>query len=132
MDKKEGIKEKKEEKKKAECTPARGVNFYLIKFGRLCAWALLVMIILYFISGFGIIKPRMIENATLGIFGRGPSFMVHEWLTLPMAFAFLCHTLIAIRFAMIRWRVKNMRIVDYSFLATGILLFAAATYAYLA
>jgi hypothetical protein len=125
-------KEAKKDGKEAECTPTRGVNFYLIKFGRLCAWSLILMILLYFISGFGMIKPRMIESATLGILGRGSSFWLHDILTLPMAFAFLCHTLIAIRFAMIRWRVKNMKTVDYSFLATGILLFAACAYAYLA
>ncbi|MBI5881084.1 hypothetical protein HZB90_03060, partial [archaeon] len=44
----------------------------------------------------------------------------------------LCHVLIAIRFAMIRWRVKNMKMVDYSFIALGILLFSATMWAYFA
>jgi cytochrome b subunit of formate dehydrogenase len=107
------------------CAPIR-----LIRFGRFCAWALVVMVILYFISGFGIINPRMIESFTFGLLGRGAAFRLHEWLTLPMAFAFLCHALIAMRFAMIRWKVKNMKLVDYSLITLGVVLFALTAYAY--
>jgi succinate dehydrogenase/fumarate reductase cytochrome b subunit len=113
--------EKKKAKEECEkvCAPMR-----LIKFGRFCAWLLIAFIILYFISGFGMIKQ--------GLFSRVVSFRVHDYLTIPMTIAFLCHVLIAIRFAMIRWRVKNMKMVDYSFIALGILLFSATMWAYFA
>ncbi|MBW2967268.1 hypothetical protein KY362_02165 [Candidatus Woesearchaeota archaeon] len=107
------------------------IERYLIKFGRGCAWALVVMIILYFVSGFGLLKSGMIYNLTGGLLDRGRSLWIHEILTIPMAFAAICHTLIAIRFAMIRWKVKNMKAVDYSFIALGVVLFAAVCWAYL-
>jgi succinate dehydrogenase/fumarate reductase cytochrome b subunit len=111
------------EKKKAkeECEKVCGPS-WLIKFGRLCAWLLVVFIILYFISGFGMIKQ--------GIFSRELSFRIHDYLTIPMTIAFLCHALIAIRSAMIRWRVKNMKVVDHSLMALGVILFALTMWAY--
>jgi hypothetical protein len=107
-------------------------ELFLIKFGRLNAWLLIVFVILYFISGFGMIKSGMIYNITGGIFTRGVSLRIHEYLTLPMAFSFLCHTLIAIRFAMIRWKVKNKILLNYVFLGMGVIAFALIAYAYFA
>ncbi|MBI5881022.1 hypothetical protein HZB90_02735, partial [archaeon] len=57
-----------DKKAKEECEKVCG-PIRLIKFGRLCAWLLIVFVILYFISGFGMIKQ--------GLFSRGVSFRIH-------------------------------------------------------
>ncbi|MFH1064328.1 MAG: hypothetical protein V1729_04570 [Candidatus Woesearchaeota archaeon] len=103
----------------------------LAKFNRACAWSLLVLITIYFISGFGITKAGMISAASIGLIHKITSFRLHTYLVLPLAFAFLCHTLISIRFAMIRWNVKNKILLNYVTASMGILLFALVVYAYL-
>jgi hypothetical protein len=104
----------------------------LRKLGRFCAWALIVLILLYFVSGYGITKSGMIYRLTGGLMDRGAALWLHNILTLPMAFAFLCHTLISIRFAMIRWNVRNKTGLNWVFLGIGAVLFGLACYAYFA
>jgi len=91
---------------------------------------LIILIATYFLSGFGITKSSLINKSTFGLLDKASSFRIHEYLTLPMAFAFLCHTLIAIRFAMIRWKVKNKIVLNYLLTGIGIILFSLAAYAY--
>jgi hypothetical protein len=105
---------------------------FIVRFGRFCAWALLVFIMLYFVSGFGITKSGFIYKWTGGLMHRAISFQIHDYLTIPMAFASICHVLIAVRFAMIRWHVKNMNVLNWVFVGIGVVLFALVTAAYAA
>ena len=70
---------------------------FLIKLGRFSAWALLVLMILYFISGFGMTK-RIIDP----VFSR---YLHSELLVIPMFVFFVLHIGTATRLALIRWRV---------------------------
>lgn len=124
-------KEKKEREMPEKKHPANFESF-VIHFGRFCAWALLVFIILYFISGFGITKSGLIYRWTGGLMNRALAFQIHDYLTIPTALAAICHVLVAVRFAMIRWRVKNMKVLNWVFLVTGVLLFVLVAAAYAA
>ena len=108
------------------------IELRLRQFGRFCAWSLLVMVVLYIVTGFAQLKSGMIYNATGGLLNRATALWIHEKLTIPLAFVFICHSLIAIRFAMIRWQVKNLRVVNWVFLSVGAVLFGLTILAYLA
>jgi len=71
----------------------------LIKINRLAAWVLLVTIVIYFISGYGMTK---------GIIDRNFSLLLHEAI-LPIftVTAFFIHASISIKFAFMRWRIWN-------------------------
>jgi succinate dehydrogenase/fumarate reductase cytochrome b subunit len=112
------------------CGALHSYERYLVKFGRFCAWSLIVFIFLYFISGWGVTRSGAVYNLTGGLLNRQTSFWLHDILTLPMAFAFLCHTLIAIRYALIRWNVKNREVLNYVFLGVGVVLFALVCWVY--
>lgn len=82
---------------------------YLIKLDRISAWTLLVSIILYFISGFGMTKGLI-----------NPSFAnkIHLSLLAPIALAaFTIHTYFAIHLAFKRWHIWNnfSKILLFSF-----------------
>lgn len=71
----------------------------LIKLDRLAAWVLLLGMVLYFISGFGMTK---------GIISQEMATKLHlDWLTLIVLFAFVFHAGFATRLALIRWRIWN-------------------------
>lgn len=71
----------------------------LLKIDRLSAWILLIGMILYFISGFGMTK---------GIIGADLSRKIHlDWLTLLIIIAFVFHAGFATRLALIRWQLWN-------------------------
>lgn len=126
---------KKQGKRGAAPEKASGENtleHYLVLFGRFCAWALLVFIILYFISGFGITKSGLMYQWTGGLMDKTLAFRLHNRLVLPTAFAAICHVLIAVRYAMIRWKVRNMKMLNMLFIGAGVVLFALASAAYLA
>jgi len=74
-------------------------NFPLIKVSRLAAWVLLVTIVLYFISGYGLSK---------GIINRQLSAALHQnILPLITLTAFTLHVSISVKFAFMRWRIWN-------------------------
>lgn len=128
--KKDPGKKHEKEMKEPVCQPMHTYEYYLIKFSRVCAWSMIVMVILYFLTGWGMTKTGMIMGLTGGVLHRFLANQIHHYLILPMAFAFICHTLISIRFAMIRWKVKNKIILNYAFLGSGVVLFGLVCYAY--
>ncbi|MBW2971447.1 hypothetical protein KY359_00275 [Candidatus Woesearchaeota archaeon] len=124
---------KKKAEKEKPVEDIHPIEHFVRKLGRFCAWAIIVLMFIYFISGWGMTKSSMIYNLTGGLLDRGASARLHNYLILPMAFAFLCHTLVAIRFAMIRWNIqteKNEKTLNYVFLGVGVVLFALACWAY--
>ena len=113
------------------CTPVRGYSYYLIKVSRFCAWALVLLILLYVLSGFGMTRSGLIYKATGGLMDRGAALKIHTLLVIPMILAFLLHTLISIRFTMIRWNVKNKVVLNYGFIGLGAVLLGLTLYTYL-
>ena len=57
-------------------------------------WFLLILTVLYLVSGLGITQYRIIEDLTLGLFTRSLAFRIHDGLLIPF-FTLLClHMLI--------------------------------------
>ena len=73
---------------------------YLIKLDRLAAWVLLLSMLLYFVSGYGMTKGIM--NSSLAI-------QIHNNILPYIAFtAFIIHTAYATRLAFIRWKIWRL------------------------
>jgi hypothetical protein len=70
---------------------------FLIKLSRFSAWVLLVLVILYIISGYGITK---------GIIDPVFSKYLHDkLLAIPFFIFFVLHVGIATRYALMRWGI---------------------------
>ena len=112
--------------KKEVCTPVKGIEYYLLKISRFCAWTLIVLILLYFVSGYGMTRTGLMYRLTFGLMDRGVALWIHDvLLTIPMAIAFLLHTLISVRSALIRWNVKNKFVLNWLMIGIGVVLFGA-------
>lgn len=75
------------------------INITLIKIDRLFAWILLILMFVYFLSGYGMTKG-IIE-------GKFASELHLNILPLAIIIAFAIHTSLAIRLALIRWKTWN-------------------------
>ncbi|MBW2963983.1 hypothetical protein KY363_00850 [Candidatus Woesearchaeota archaeon] len=112
------------------CETRHGYEYYLTKIGRFCAWSLIAFILLYMITGYGITKSYIVYR----VFGmdRGLALKLHTYLTIPMMAAFILHVLIAVRFAMIRWKVTNKTALNWIFIILGAALLSLTVWAYFA
>jgi len=50
---------------------------------RLAQWLLVVVVILYIVTGFGITEYRTVELFTFGLLGKSLSFKIHNNLIIP-------------------------------------------------
>ena len=90
-------------------------NYFLIKLDRLSGRALLVLMILYFISGYGMTK-EIINPVT--------AKYLHEVLMpIPIFIFFTIHIAVNIRLAFIRWRLASRQWINfYIIFLTGLFL----------
>lgn len=94
---------------------------FLVKLARWSGWALVPLMVLFFVSGYG---------ATKGIIDPVLAKALHEkWLPLPTAIAFLLHTLIYSKFALQR-KLKNERWVNIYIIILGLVIFGLFLYFY--
>ncbi len=91
-------------------------NRILIKINRLCAWALLILVIAYLISGYAWTK-RIIMPVAM-------AREIHSSLDPYFMPVFLSHVLLSTRFALRRWRMRRSRIVDLALLIIGLAVYA--------
>lgn len=61
------------------------------KISRIVSLALLLLVILFILSGFGITKPRIVGAITFGLLDRGSSFSLHSFLVLPFLILLIAH-----------------------------------------
>jgi thiosulfate reductase cytochrome b subunit len=54
-------------------------------------WGLLVIIIIFIITGFGIARHRIIETMTLGLLSKPVSYQIHSYLVLPLVIFLYLH-----------------------------------------
>lgn len=91
----------------------------LIKINRWAAWLLLITILLYFISGYGMTK---------GIVDRQLSIILHQnILPLIAITAFIIHASISIKFAFMRWRIWN-NLIKIVLITISIIVFLLFSY----
>ncbi|MFZ3149278.1 MAG: hypothetical protein WA137_09570 [Methanothrix sp.] len=91
------------------------VGRLLVKINRICAWMLLIFMIIFLISGYAW------WNRTLLPLQK--AVYMHTELDLFLVFFFLVHVLISIRFALARWRVGHGQTVNLLLIVIGILSF---------
>lgn len=91
-------------------------NRFLIKLNRFSGWTLLVLIILFIISGYGMTK-QIINPVTA-------KFLHDKLLPIPLFVFFLFHISFNARIAFRRWRVfKNEKAGDIYVLVVSLILF---------
>ena len=54
-------------------------------------WLLLVVILLYLVSGFGITEFRVVETLTLGLLTKSLAFKMHDVLWVPLLILLVLH-----------------------------------------
>ena len=65
-------------------------------FRKIIRWALLIVILMYAITGFGITEFRTIEAVTFGLLTKPLSFKMHDYLVYPMAILLFLHVALPI------------------------------------
>lgn len=77
----------------------QNINFWLVKIDRFFAWVLLICIIIFLLSGYGMTK---------GIIDPAVAVLLHETILPPVLIvAFVGHTSLALRLVFMRWRMWN-------------------------
>ena len=91
------------------------VGRLLVKINRICAWLLLVIMIIFLISGYAW-SNRIILTLQQAKF-------MHTELDLLLVFFFLVHVLISAKFTLARWRVGHGRLVSGMLIIIGMAFF---------
>jgi hypothetical protein len=91
------------------------INRLLLKINRFSAWALLVFMITFILTGYSWTQKILIP-------ARQASY-AHTNLDLYLIFFFVVHSVISIRFTLMRWRVGHRMLVDAILLALGAFFF---------
>jgi hypothetical protein len=58
---------------------------------RIVRWTLLALVVLYFITGFGITEFRTVETITFGLLTKSLSFKLHNNLLIPFLILLILH-----------------------------------------
>jgi thiosulfate reductase cytochrome b subunit len=90
-------------------------NKYLLKLGRISAWILLVLMVLFILSGYAC-EERIIMPLQMARW-------IHTQMDAYLVFFFLVHALISAKFALRRWKVGHEMLVNGSLLLIGIISF---------
>ena len=56
-------------------------------------WGLLVIIIIFMVTGLGIVRYRIIESITLGLLSKPISYQIHSYLIFPLIVFLYLHIL---------------------------------------
>jgi hypothetical protein len=90
----------------------RKLNYYLMKANRIIVWILLLLILMMIISGYGLTKPSLIRSLSGGWIDYQTALFVHTSLDTPFLILLLIHVVIEIRFSLMRWGVKNQKLLN--------------------
>jgi cytochrome b subunit of formate dehydrogenase len=92
----------------------------LKRFNRLLVWPTLIFFIILAISGYGIVNPGLVGELTGGLFGNSIfSLRIHMALVLPTLMLLMTHVLIAIRSTLIRWGVREGKLLNAFLILLG-------------
>jgi cytochrome b subunit of formate dehydrogenase len=75
------------------------INYYLMKTARTSGWLLLLLMILYIVTGFALCG----EYGFSKVINVQAAFKVHKWFEWPLIVIFLAHSSTTIYFALRRW-----------------------------
>ena len=68
-----------------------------MKVKKIIHWSLLVVIILYVVTGLGITQYRIVEGLTFGLLSKNISFRIHEDLLIPFLVLIILHVTLTLR-----------------------------------
>ena len=66
-------------------------------------WGLLILIIIFIITGLGIAKYRIIETLTFGLLSKPVSYQIHSYLIYPLIVFLYLHIFIT-------WKKKKKKV----------------------
>jgi hypothetical protein len=86
---------------------------YLIKVNRISAWALLIFMVIFLVSGYALVDHIImpVQQARY----------LHTQLDMYLVFFFLVHVLINTKFTLRRWRIGDGQIVNTLLVAVGVI-----------
>ncbi len=90
------------------------VNRFLYKLHRVISWALVPLMIVVAVSGYGYVRKVQFLHRRL-------AFELHDTLDLPLLLLIVAHVLLAARFELMRFKIKG-KVVDITLLILGIVL----------
>jgi len=93
-------------------SPRKTFNYYLMKLNRVIVWVLLLFILMLIISGYGLTKPSLIRFLSGGWIDYHTALFIHTSLDTPFLILLLIHVVIEIRFSLMRWGVKNQKLLN--------------------
>ena len=96
------------------------VNLYLARFNRILAWFTLPLLVFFVLCGYGATNPTMVGAFTGGLLSRTLSIHLHTVLTPVVLVLLLIHTLIGLKFALIRWGVQDGKLLNGFLITLGI------------
>ena len=68
-----------------------GVLRYRRLLDKIVRWLLLIIIIIYLLTGYGITEFRIVEDITFGLITKPLAFKIHQVLIFPFAALVLLH-----------------------------------------
>ncbi|MEM4704070.1 MAG: hypothetical protein QXJ02_03280 [Candidatus Bathyarchaeia archaeon] len=100
------------------------VNYYLAKINRTLIWVTLALFAFFTLCGYGITNPILVSRLTGGLLNRTLSLYYHTLLAFPVLLLMLIHVLIGLKFALMRWGVKDGKLLNSFIVALGIFTIA--------
>lgn len=97
------------------------LNYYLIKINRVIVWILLILMIVFIVTGYGLTRPNLIYSWTGGQINYEFSDFLHSNLDVPLIILFFIHVLIEVKFSLMRWGIKNHKLLNLLILVLGII-----------
>jgi hypothetical protein len=97
-----------------------GANFRLARLNRILAWFTLPLLVFFVLCGYGSTNPGIVGGLTGGLLTRTLSINLHTLLAPAVLILLLVHMLIGLRFALLRLRVQDGKLLNGFILALGI------------
>jgi cytochrome b subunit of formate dehydrogenase len=73
---------------------------------KIIIWLLAIVIVLYFVSGFGITEFRTVETLTFGLLTKNWAFKIHNNLWIPFVVLLALHLCLPFIF---KWKAKEAK-----------------------
>ena len=93
-------------------------NRFLVKINRISGWLMLIIIVIYMISGYALTKH--IKDFEPYLMSRELASYLHTTLDIYMMPVFLAHVLINAKFTLKRWGFRSDKVVNAALLLVGI------------
>lgn len=107
-------------------SPSRNAD--LKKLARASAWALLVLLVLTAVAGFGITNTPLVYKLTFGLVDRVAANVLHRWSQSALTAVILIHVLTNIRLHLPRVFRTRIWLADGLLVAAGLLVITGVLY----